>query len=778
MEAMMKNILSILFLLSFASAVETGTITGTVVDGRTKEPLAGVNVYLHSTSLGAATDLEGSYRIENVPLGTYHLHLSYIGYTSYTATDVIVFPSKPTRINIEITEQALESKQIDVTAGYFVEETVTQPSIVGLSREEIRRYPGGFEDVVRTVSTLPGVAVNVAGGRNDLLVRGGGPSENLFTINNIEIPNINHFGTQGTSSGSLSLVNLDFVEKVTFSTGGFGVSYGDKMSSVLTLDMVRGREDKFGTKVLISATQFGINVEGPLTEKGDFVFSARESYLDLIFKAAGLPFVPVYTDFNFIFNYDLSPNDKLFLLGLSAIDRIDRDNSTDENRVKNSVIMDNTQKQFISGINYRRLVEDGYYDFTVNYNYYDFAFSQSDPNQIEFFTSSAREKELGFKSQRYLALGRTNGFKIGLSAKFLSNQNNTVFADTIYDRSGNRVTSQSLGLSRLEPGKESAGKYASFFEWDWIANSKMQINSGVRLDYFAFLKHPLYVSPRLQFRYRLTDFLSVKSSYGIYYQSPSYVWLAEKENRNLRALKNTMTIIGLDYLLREDTRLTLETFYKNYQDLPTGTKSGINDYLVITNTGVGYGGSQEDFQSFGFFPMVSRAYGRTYGLELSMQKKYSEIPAYGQVSFAYAQSKYTAGNSKQYPGIYDQRIIFNLSGGYKINANWEISGKYRYFTGVPYTPVYSPDSNPINPGTVQNLPEEYLNSRLPDQNFVDLRIDRYFSFNNWRLVVYLDIQNVLNQPIKTMPRFDFWNNQVVSEGNIGILPSIGISAEF
>jgi hypothetical protein len=775
---MIKKNLLFIGLISSLFSMETGTVIGTVSDARTKEPLAGVNVFLEGTSLGAATDLEGNYQIENVPVGTYQLQFSYIGYTSYTETDVIVIPSKPVRFNIEITEQVLESEQIEVKAGYFVEEMITEPSVVGLSREEIRRFPGGFEDVVRTVSTLPGVAVNVAGGRNDLLVRGGGPSENLFIINNIEIPNINHFGTQGNSSGSLSLVNLDFVDRVTFSTGGFGVSYGDKMSSVLQLDMSGGRQDKFGSKVLISATQFGLNVEGPASQKGDFVFSARESYLDIIFKAAGLPFVPVYTDFNFIFNYELSPNDKLFLLGLSAIDRIDRDYSSDENRVQNSAVMGNDQKQFITGINYRRLVDNGYYDVTANYNYYDFAFSQSDPNQIEYFSSFAKEKELGFKLHRYLALGKTNGFKFGLSARFLANENNTVFADSIYDRSGNKVSSQSLGLSQTEPAKETAGKYASFIEWDWIMSPKIQLNSGLRLDYYAFLDRPLYLSPRFQLRYRFTDVFSFKSSYGIYYQSPSYVWLTEPANRSLKALKNTMAILGFDYLLREDTRLSFETFYKSYQDLPTGKLAGVNDYLVITNTGVGYGGSQEEFQSFGFFPMVSKAYGTAYGLELSLQKKYSDIPVYGQVSLAYAYSLYTAGNGQHYPGIYDQQIIFNFNAGYKLDNNWEISGKYRHFTGMPYTPVYIPDENPINPGAVQNLPQEYLSSRLETQGFIDFRIDRYFSFNKWRLIVYLDIQNVLNQPIKVMPRYDFWNKEVVSEGNIGILPSIGISAEF
>ena len=216
-------------------------IAGRVIDAQSKEPLAGVNIIVLDSDRGASTDLEGVFIIDNLEPGAYRLEVSYIGYVTQKFTDIIVSPGKPTNISVSLTEQILESEKITVTAGYFVESNMTQPSTIGLSREEIRRFPGGFEDVVRTVSTLPGVAIVTFGGRNDLLVRGGGPSENLYIINNIEVPNINHFGTQGTGSGSLSFVNLDFVENVAFSTGGFSAKYGDKMSSTLALEMSQGR---------------------------------------------------------------------------------------------------------------------------------------------------------------------------------------------------------------------------------------------------------------------------------------------------------------------------------------------------------------------------------------------------------------------------------------------------------------------------------------------------------------------------------------------------------
>jgi hypothetical protein len=782
----MKKILmhiTTLLLLAFVNPAlfaqaSFGRIQGIVEDAVTKEALAGVNIQIIDSKRGATTDQNGNFSIENLAPGIYRLQFEYIGYAPRKVTDIIVAANKPVTLKVELTEELLESETITVSAGYFVEEMMPQPSILSLSREEIRRFPGGFEDVVRTVSTLPGVAINESGGRNDLLVRGGGPSENLFIINNIEIPNINHFGTQGSSSGSLSFINLDFVDNIIFSTGGFSVRYGDKMSSTLSLDLARGRNDRLGSKLLISATQFGANIEGPLGDNGDFIFSARQSYLDLIFKAAGLPFIPVYTDFNFILNYDLSPRDKLFILGLAAIDRVDRDQSSEENRVFNAGILDNTQNQYITGVNYRHILDNGYYDVSANINIYDFDFTQIDENLEPYFDSSADEIESGLKLMRFWSLSENLSLLGGLSAKYIQNKNNTVFADTIYNRSGNRIPLASIGLQPQSDLNKKTSKYAFFTEFEWRPGSGIDLVLGVRGNYYDFLEEPFYFSPRLIMKIQSGDQISYKASVGVYHQPPSYVWTVNPENRNLKALQNTMGILGMDYLLQDDLRMSIEGYYKHYTDLPTGTIPGVNDYLVITNTGTGYGGREDDFQSFGYFTLTSASDGYAYGFEWLLQKKYSRIPCYGQISIAYSKSVFKAGNGIEYPGQFDQRWIANISGGYKFNDKWEISTKYRFFTGAPYTPVYRPNENPLNPGEIQNLPEEYLTKRVASQGILDVRVDRYFTFDAWRVVVFLDIQNILNNRLILRPTYDFWEDKIESRQDIGILPSLGISAEF
>lgn len=752
-----------------------GKIQGRVVDARTQAPLRGVNILVLDTVRGNVSDSLGNFIIEDVLPGVYRLRFSLLGYEPVIKSDVVVNAARPALVNAQLLETVVPGQEIIVTPGYFVEEFASPVSSTKLTAEEIRRFPGGFEDIVRTAATLPGVAVVNQGGRNDLLVRGGGPSENLYLINNIEVPNINHFGSQGSSSGSLSFVNLDFIDRVEFSTGGFGVRYGDKMSSVLSLGIRPGRADRLGGEATISATQFGLNLEGPFKAQGDFLFSARQSYLDLIFKAAGLPFVPRYTDFNFFANYNLSPRQKISVLALAALDRVGRDQSTLENRVTNAGNLDNTQNQFIAGVNWRRLFNQGFLDATLNTNYNGFRFSQIDEFEREYFNSKADETELNFKLTSYLNLHRAGGLYTGLAVKNIFNDNTTAFADTIYDRSGRRVPVGSLGLPPVNALDATAQKYAAYAEWEHKLSAQINFNFGVRGDYYGFLRDAFYPSARLSLGFRLAENLKLKTSAGRYYQSPSYVWVVNPVNEDLKALRNDMAIAGLEYLVRNDFNTSVEFYYKRYRDLPTGNIPGQTDYLVLTNTGVGYGGREDDFQSFGYFPLVSRGNGRAYGVELLLQKRFSEIPCYGQVSLGYTQSEYTAGNGRKYPGQFDQRFIFNVSGGYVFNARWEISGKFRYFTGAPYTPVYRPAENN---GAIQNLPGEYLSRRLQAGHLLDVRVDRRLNFSNWAMIVFLDIQNIYNYRIPRRPTYDFWENRIDDHDDIGLLPSIGISAEF
>ena len=741
-------------------AAGSGIITGIVVDQTTQSPIPGAAVRLVGTKRGTATNTSGEFRIEGLPVGTYRLEIGSVGFEPVILTDIVVTSARPQSVRAELSETAVVTEGVTVRPDYFTRNRATPTSTQSLRNEEIRRLPGGFEDVVRAVSTLPGVA-QVSNGRNDLLVRGGAPSENLYLIDGIESPNINHFGTQGAGGGPLSFVNLDFVRATTFSTGGFGAKYGDKISSVLTIDLRDGRDDRTGGKGTISATQFGLNLEGPITENGSYLFSARRSYLDLIFKAAGFSFVPEYWDFLGKFDYKVGDNDRLSGLAIAAIDRVKFFNDDEDDAFDNSRILDNTQDQLIAGITWKHLFGNGYVNTRFGKTRIAYEFSQTDTLLNPIFTNNSVEDELNLRIDGLLKFGE------GIQGTDLSFGGNakTVGFET------------DLLLRQVEPGL-SATLDERFYKGAIYAQVSRPLfgevigSLGGRLDWFNGIEKKLYPSARLSISAPLSEDLTLSLSGGRYYQSPSYIWLAANdENRKLRNIKTDVGVLGLEQLFSDDFKVSVEGYLKRYDNYPASLD---RPYLVLANTGAGFGGADEGFASFGLEPLVSHGKGRSYGVEFFAQKKLSETPWYGVASLSINEATFTAIDGVGRPSNFDQRVIFNVSGGWKITDKWEVGTKFRFATGRPYTPVES-----LGDSTFGYLVTDQFNElRLDPSHQLDLRVDKHWPFAGWNLITYIDIQNIYNSKSPSPPR---WNARLqAGEVNdpIGLLPSIGVSAEW
>ncbi|MFZ1728696.1 MAG: TonB-dependent receptor [Bacteroidota bacterium] len=744
------------------SAQESGTITGKVFDAVTKEPLIGANVFVRETSLGAASDGDGRFTIRGVPAGTYRVQASVIGYKPMIDADVVAAPGRETQLVFALQPMAIDLGEVQVEADYFRELADSPVSAQTLSYEEIRRSPGGQEDVIRAVSVLPGV-VQVSAGRNDLIVRGGAPSENLYVVDNLEIPNINHFGTQGATGGPLSFINLDFVRDVTFTTGGFGARYGDKLSSVMNIQLKDGRRDHLGGKLNISATQFGANAEGPLGEKGSFLFSARRSYLDLIFKAAGFGFVPEYWDFIGKANYSLDRENELSFLTIGALDKVRFFNDDEDQRFSNSRILGNSQDQYFSSIAWKHLMDHGFLTVSLGRTFTTYDFLQTDSLLVPVFVSNSREGETSLRADAVLLFNHEVELSFGALGKFAR-----IDGDFSWTPSPNSYL-QDPNIRNLENVWDTTAlKGSAYAQLARTFFNRLRVTVGGRLDYFNLIDQPVAVAPRASLRYGVSDLTTLSMSGGTYYQSPSYIWLlSNPANTQLKHVRVDQVVMGVEHLLQSDLRVRVEGYVKQYSDYPASSE---RNYLVLANTGAGFGGAEEGFSSFGFDNLVSAGEGQSRGLELLIQKRLSEIPLYGIFSLSYNNTEYTAIDGVSRPGSFDQRIIMNLSGGWKIDEHWEVGAKFRYGTGTPYTP-FLPNGQPDYPA--------FNGGRLPDFHSLDLRIDRRWFFNNWNLVTYIDVQNVYNRKNVQAYRWDPRNSRIeASGGAIGILPTIGVSAEF
>lgn len=747
------------FLTNLAFAEGLGRISGIVRDAMTKEPMPFAVVTLLGTDRGAQTDDQGRFVIESIPSGTYRVQAAIIGHTPLIKTDIVVAPGHSKEVVLELEPSWIDIEGIEISPEYFSRRSDAVTSTQSFSNEEIRRAPGGFEDVVKAVSVLPGV-VQAQNGRNDLIVRGGAPSENLYVVDNVEISNINHFGTQGAAGGPLSFINLDYVNDVTFSTGGFGSQYGDKLSSVMTIDLADGRRDRVGGKATISATQFGLNLEGPITSQGSFLASARRSYLDWIFRAADFAFVPEYWDFLAKGTYSLNSQNELSVTGIGVVDQIRMFSDDAEKRYDNSRILANTQDQIHGLASWRRLFKGGFVTTSMGHTSVDYNFMQNDSLLNPLLVSNAHEAETSlrsdvvveFKHGSQLSLG-AQGKAADLRGDMLVPSYTTTFGDT-------------LDIDRTWNG--SGLKSALYSQYATRLTQRLSLSVGARVDHLDLIRDKFAFGPRLAFSYDVTQRTNISLAGGRYQQAPSYVWLmTNQQNRGLKHVQADQLVVGIERLVRDDTRVRVEGYVKRYVNYAASLD---RDYLVLANTGAGWGGAEEGFSSFGFDPLSSDGSGLSRGLEFLIQKRLSDIRCYGIASLTLSQTDFEARDGISRPGSFDQQVIFNLSGGYKPSSVWEYSAKFRLGSGTPYTPFNLDGTQDAN---------RYNDARLPIYHSLDVRVDRRWIFSTWNLITYLDVQNVYAYKPVSGYRWSAREQKVeADEDGIGILPSIGISAEF
>lgn len=755
----MKKIIFGLFFISLViNAQSTGTIIGKVVEKISRQPIPGVNVLLVDTQIGAATDIEGRFEINNVPIGNYQVRISAIGYTTSVRSDVVVNSARPTQLTIELVETVLELEGVTVTSGFFDSEPTEVISLKKFSYEEIRRAPGGFEDVVRALSVLPGVGQQSAG-RNDLVVRGGAPSENLYLVEGFIFPTINHFGNQGATGGPLSFINLDYVEETSFSTGGFSAIYGDKLSSVLKIDLREGRSDRIGGKATISASQFGLNLEGPVEDKSNFIFSIRRSYLDFIFNAAGFNFVPEYYDLLGKYNYNIDNSNRISFLFVGALDRVKFNNNDEDDIFDNARILGSDQNQYVTGISYDHLFRNGILTFSAGRSYIKFDSFQNDTLLNPIFINNSIEAENELKGSLIYKLSSNAEINVGASVKFIDFQTDVLFPNNFITTFGDTLLQNNLTADK------NFTKYGAYLQYSNLFFNKLRFNLGGRVDYFDAIDKSFYLSPRFSASYNFNNLTRLNFSTGVYHQFPSYIWLAAGNN-NLEAIKVNQYILGVSQRLTENLQVKLEGFYKDYKNYPAST---LRPYLVLANTGAGYGGAEENFESFGFEPLVSDGSGSAKGIELSLQKRSTGQGIYGLISATYAQTEFTGLDGVKRPSAFEQEWIFNISGGYIFDHQWEVSFKFRYASGRPVTPY--------NSNGTQSL-SNYLTDNLPPLHTLDLRVDKRWDLGGLSLITYLDIQNIYNRSNVQNIRWDYKKMKVEDTSSIGILPSIGISLEF
>lgn len=746
----------------------TGNIKGRILDSETKESLVAVNIEVLNTILGAATDMDGYYVIPDVPVGNYRLRITYLGYEPLIQTDIIVRPDRTTFLNVELKKSVIELEAITVSAGYFGNTTDQPLSLTNFSAEEIRRAPGSAGDVSRIIYGLPSVA-KVNDTKNSLIVRGGSALENSFYVDNIEITNINHFPEQGSSGGPIGMINVDLIKDVNFYAGGFNASYGDRLSSVMELRFREGDRDRFNGQLDLGLGGFGGVAEGPFPDqKGSWLIAARRSYLDLIVDAIGqtTSSVPQYSDIQVKMVYDVSPHHRLTAIGVMGWDKITlkADDAVDQ---KQNMYNDLDIIQNTLGLDWQYLWGKAGYtntSFSHSITKYNFVLNETryylqTGNEKILLDQSSGEQEFRLRNINNYNPHRLLKFTFGLESKyFLTDFNN--YYGPYYDFLGNPTPALSV------TNKTTAIKLHGFLCANWKPLPRFTLIPGIRLGHFTYNGHT-HLSPRFSASYQLMEKTALNFSTGIYYQNLPLVLLAQnEENKKIKDPRSTHLVLGISHLLTDNTQLSVEAYYKKYDDMPLDpTQPELFLIDEVHHSGL--------FLPHG--PLQDSGKAISSGIEIMIQKKLAES-IYGMVSTSFFRSLYQDFEANLRNRVYDNRITFNVEGGYKPNKKWEFSLRWIYAGGAPYTPLDEQSSSNANRGIYDT--NQINAARLPDYHSLNLRVDRRFFFSHSNIVLYFSVWNAYGRENITGYSWNDIDNKKEPITQWSTLPILGVEYEF
>lgn len=774
----------------------SGIIRGRVYNSKTNEGVSFATVQIWGTTTGVVTDEKGSFIFTSLKPGFVELRVSSVGFKPFISSAVMVTNSNPVNLEIPLEETSITIGEVVIKASPFTKKIETPVSVRIIGIDEIEKNPGGNRDISKVIQSYPGVASTPAF-RNDVIVRGGGPNENRFYIDNVEIPYLNHFSTQGSSGGPIGILNVDFVQSVDFLSGAFPASKGNALSSILNFTFIDGNRDKLKYRATVGASDLGLTLDGPTGEKSSLLLSIRRSYLKFLFSALKLPFLPTYTDFQLKYKIRIDQKNELTVIGLGAKDDFSlnlKANDTEYQRFLLDYLPVQEQYSYVFGLVFKHFRTNGFDTWVLSRNYlnntqYKYADNiKSDTSKILDYLSG--EGEIKARYERTILGEKGMRISIGTGYEYAHYKNST-FEKTYFQSMENDIRYN----TNLKLGKFSLfGQLSKTY-----LNEKLSLSFGLRTDMSTFsssMSNPInQLSPRFSASYRLTNELNLNFSTGRYYQLPPYTAMGYSDfkgnfiNRqnNLKYITADHVVAGLELIPSENIQFTVEGFYKNYFRYPFS----VRDSVPISSKSADYG-------IFGNEELLSVSRGRAYGFEIL--GRFKEFRKINMVfSYTYVRSEFRGLNSKMIPSSWDNKHLFNLTATRRFNRNWDIGLKWRFVGGAPYTPYDLEKSSLKSAWDLQGRGyadySKFNTLRLKAFHQLDIRIDKQYFFTGWSLMMYADVQNVYNhkadQPPLLIRVSDEAGKPVTDPSNPlkyslkyldsqsgTVLPTIGIIIEF
>lgn len=786
------------------SAAQSGVVRGRILNKISNEPVAFATVAIQGTTLGAVADENGYYSISSLSPGFYNLEASFTGFKKLMIYEIQVTNARPAIVDFALEEDVKKLDEVVVSAANtFVKSDESPLSLRTIGTTEIKRSAGGNRDISRVVRSLPGVA-STPSFRNDIIIRGGSPSENTFYLDGIQIPVINHFQTQGSSGGPVGIINVDLLKEVNFYSGAFPANRGNTMSSVFDFNLKEGRTDKWTFNGVVGASDLGATVEGPVTKNSSLVLSVRRSYLQFLFSLFNLPFLPVYNDLQFKYTYKLDDKNEITLLGIGAIDdfslNLDAPGKIDDAAEKEEAeyilngLPVSEQWNYAVGVRYDHFRKNGTTTFVLSRNALNnsaikfAANDSSDPNNL-IQDYNSRETETRFRAEDYSVKGT---WKINYGV----NLERATFATTDF----NKIVTQQGAITRDYQTAVSIIKWGLFGQLSNTFYDVLTISLGLRTDannYSSQMSNPVdQLSPRLSASYKINSTINLNFNTGIYYQLPAYTVLGyrnsvtnelENKENGVMYIRSKHVVGGVEFNLPSNARITVEGFYKLYDQYPFL----LEDSISLANLGA-------DFGVIGNAPVNSTSAGRSHGVELLLQQKLYR-GFYGILAYTWVRSEFEDKDKKLISSSWDNRHVVSVTAGKRFGKNWEIGARWLFTGGSPYTPFNVQETIRIENWSVRpyGVPDyTQLNSkRISAFHQLDVRIDKKYFFKRWSLNIYVDIQNAYNyqttfednidvvrdgngSPVEDGANPGFYIPKFIQNTSGQVLPTIGVIVEL
>lgn len=789
--------------LNDVAAQSEGIIRGRINDQQTNEPIPFANVVLQGSAVGTTTDFDGNFELTNVPPGLRNIQVSFVGYEPKTVFEIEVTPARPAVVNVVMKPSAVEIEEAEVVGSRRPNVAEAPLSVRSLGTNEIKRNPGGGRDISRALRTLPGVAA-IPSFRNDIVVRGGAPNENRFYIDGIEIPNINHFATQGASGGPVGMINVDLVENIDFYAGAFPAARGNALSSVMEFSFKEARTDEWTANMVVGTSDLGLTLEGPTGENSSLIFSMRRSYLQFVFKALGLPFLPIYNDYQF--KWTARPDDKnaITVIGLGALDDFElnlaiADDTSATNYLDQVAILGflDVQKQwnYSQGVKWDRFMDNGKWTMVASRNMLNNrAFKHLDNDDsaplIRDYLSQEIENKFRVERKVFADSGWEGMFGGGYE----------------YVKYNNSTAEQRFNPSEgvLEPVEFQtdlkAHKYAAFATANKrFMDERLTLSTGFRLDGSSLatgLQNPLeQFSPRFSLSYAFAPGWTLNANTGRYFQLPAYTILGFEEGgmrvnagESARYLANTQAVAGVRWEGgKRNIVASIEGFWKEYDGAPVSQLQGV----PLANLGA-------DFGVVGNEAVTFDGQGRSYGAEVLLQQRlYNGL--YGLLAYTYVRSEYATPSGDFTPSSWDNRHILSVTGGKKFEGGWEVGSRLLFSGGLPFTPV---DLESLSTESWDFYGRPLLDYSLlnteRNKSFhqLDIRIDKKWFFKKWSLDVFLEVQNatgaavpqpafldvvrnpLTGQPIPSLDQPGYYDARELDPSSGAVLPALGMIIEL